>query len=128
MKSYKRLPDGSYEIINNDGTRSILWGKAATGQTAQQGTVEFVDHPDGRRDVIARPQPTTLQTRNAWLPTPTDFQKEEPPLQVDLEQIEAALSNALRKGQVKYSMRPDGTAIVDFEDFKRWVNQIGTGG
>lgn len=114
--SARRLRDGSWEVINEDGTRSIVWGVASTGQVANEGTAELVDHADGSRDAIVRPQP--VNTRAAA----GDFVKET--LEVDLSELEKQLHRALVEGKVRYKRLSDGRALVDFDDFKRWVNGL----
>lgn len=120
--SYRRLRDGSWEVVNDDGTKSIIWGIASTGMKAREGTAEIVHHKDGRQDAIVRPQPASLGIRSGG-DTHPDFQRED--LSVDLSEFQQALTEAMKRGEVKYTMIGEGKAKVDFESFQRWVGKLG---
>lgn len=110
----KRRRDGSWEVVNEDGTRSIVWGVASTGQKAKEGTAELVDHADGSRDAIVRPEPASLGVRSG------DFVREE--IHLDLTQLEQQIMQAVRTGQLKTRPNPNGKGrIVDPRDFQAWV-------
>ncbi len=124
--SYKRLPDGSWEVIYDDGTRSIIWGVAGSGQIAKQGLVEFIQHADGSQDAVVTPQPSGLAAGPTGAPSSKDFQRED--LSVDLSEFQQALIHAMKTGKVKYTMLAEGKAQVDFASFQKWVAEMGLNG
>lgn len=125
MAEWRRLPDGRWEKINPDGTRSILWGVAGSGQPAKEGTVEQVDHPSGRMDAIVRPGPVSVGIgATGFGPKPDDFVREPDALNIDLAELEEALVKAISEGKVRYEMIDGKRAKVNFEDFRRWLNGL----
>lgn len=119
-RPWKRLPDGTWEKINEDGTRDRMWGRASSGEIAPEGRAYIKDHPSGRQDALVRPSPVSVSAS-----TSADFVKEPPDeLRVDLEQLERALVQAIANGEIRYKRRPDGSAQVEFEDFRRWINGL----
>lgn len=110
----KRHKDGSWEVVNPDGTRSFVWGVASTGQVSKEGTAELVDHADGRKDAIVRPQPAAVGLRSG------DFVKEE--IHLDLSALETQIRAAVQNGTLKTRPAPNGQGrIVDPRDFQAWV-------
>lgn len=116
----KRKKDGSLEVVNDDGTRSFIWGVASTGQVARQGIAELVDHADGSKDAIVRPQPVNTGIRSGYEKRPDDFTLDD--FQLDLSALAEQITAAVRSGRLKTRPAPDGKGrIVDPRDFQKWV-------
>lgn len=69
-RPWSRRRDGTLQRVNDDDTRSTVWGVAGSGQRSRQGVVQLTEHKTGRVDANVTPEPVTLSTIVGSKPRP----------------------------------------------------------
>ena len=70
MSGWLRKRDGTLQRVNDDDTKSTVWGVAGSGQRSRQGIVMTTEHRSGRVDAHVTPEPVTLSTVMGSKPRP----------------------------------------------------------
>lgn len=101
---WMRKRDGRYVRVNDDDTKSTLWGVASTGQRSRQGAVVLSEHKSGRQDAHVYPEPVSVGLRPALGPDsrPTSH-----------------------TGSFRVTRMDDGTLYVSLRDVERLIRDAG---